>query len=191
MDRRPADEGLPQTAPLEPRLLGRGLPVPPVAVAVMVSLFIGLALGYGVAPKPSPEPAPSGGTASPVGPLPSAVASVTPTRQPSPYEPPPAGGLTLTEALDALAKDGFRVPLSAVISARIARYGEVDPAHGFPADTWVWAIVIRSDMLDWNCRNCPSGDTTYIRDTTYITTEMLVLDYKTGALLANWGPALP
>jgi len=187
MDRRPADEGLPQTAPLEPRLLGRGLPVPPVAVAVMVSLFIGLALGYGVAPKSSPEPAPSGGTASPVGPLPSAVASVTP----SPYEPPPAGGLTLTEALDALAKDGFRVPLSAVISARIARYGEVDPAHGFPADTWVWAIVIRSDMLDWNCRNCPSGDTTYIRDTTYITTEMLVLDYKTGAFLANWGPALP
>jgi hypothetical protein len=188
MDRRPADEGLPQTTPLEPKLLGRGLPVPPVAVVAIVSLFIGLALGYGVAPKPSPALTTSGGTASPVRPLPSAVASVTPTRQPipSPYEPPPAGGLTVTEALEALAaEDGFRVPLSAVISARIARYGEVDPAHGFPKDAWVWAIVIRGSMLDWNCGNCPS------RDTTYITTEMLVLDYETGEWLGGWGPAFP
>ena len=55
MDPRLADRVLPPTTPLKPKLLGRGLPMPPVAVLVgTVGLFIGLALGYGIAPKPSP-----------------------------------------------------------------------------------------------------------------------------------------
>jgi hypothetical protein len=161
--------------------------MPPVAVLVgTVGLFIGLALGYGIAPKSSPLPASSRptATASPVGsPLPSAfpVPSLTPTSEPtaSAYELPPAGGLTLTEALAALTKSGFRVSESAVIAARVERYGEVTRDTDHPSDEWVWAIVIRGlPLYTGLCQACPI--------TTGITTSMILLDYNTGDELGEW-----
>lgn len=193
MDRRLPDETLTRTTPLKPKLLGRGLPVPPgMVVVATLGVFIGLALGYGIVPKPGPAPAsfPATATASPVAyPLPSAlsVASITPTSEPaaSAYQLPPAGGLTLTEALAALAKSGFRVSESAVISARVDRYGAVDRTLDPQSDEWVWAIVIRGELELWPCGNCPSPDLTQI------TTSMIVLDYNTGELLGSWSPAYP
>jgi hypothetical protein len=196
MDGRLADQTLPPTTPLKPKLLGRGLPVPPVVVLVAtVGVFIGLALGYGIAPKPSPPPAssPTTASASPVGsPLPSAlpVPSITPTSEPtaSAYELPPAGGLTLTEAFAALSKSGLGFSPSAVISARVERFGEVtsEAASGNPDPwVWVWAIAIRGTLFPSPCGNCPSPPMTDI------TTEMIILDYNTGAYLGGWGPAFP
>ena len=163
--------------------------MPPVAVLVgTVGLFIGLALGYGIAPKPSPPASllAATATASPVGsPLPSAFPgpSITPTSEPTAnaYELPPAGGLTLTEVLAALAKSGFRVSESAVIAARVERYGEVNRDTDHPSDEWVWAIVIRGlPLYRGPCQACPS------LITTEITTSMILLDYNTGDGLGEW-----
>ena len=197
MDRRLGDQNLPPTTPLKPTLLGRGLPVPPVVVLVAVAgVLIGLALGYGIAPKPSPPPAssPTTATASLVAsPLQSASPgpSVAPASAPtaSAYELPPAGGLTLTEALAALNKLGFGISPSAVISARVERYGEASPALvGGPSDEWVWAFVVRGSFQPASCgvprpspEPCPSP----------ATTEMIILDYGTGAYLEARSPAFP
>lgn len=196
MDRRLGDQDLPPTTPLKPSLLGRGLPVPPVVVLVAaVGLLIGLGLGYGMAPEPTSPPAsfPTKTTASLVASplLPASVRpSVTPASVPtsSTYEVPPAGGLTLTEALAALNKLGWGISPSAVISARVERYGEASPALvGGPSDEWVWAIVVRGTFFYASCGGhlpspapCPST-----------TTEMIILDYGTGAFLETLSPAFP
>lgn len=186
---------LPPTQPLRPTQLGRGLPVPPVvALVAVVGLFVGLAFGYGIAPKPGPLPSssPAMTTVSLVesaSPSASLALSVAPTAEPTPsaYELPPAGGLTLSEALAALDQNGTSISESAVIYARVERYGEAtpNPFAGSP-DEWVWAIVIRGSFEGFGCGGylgsrepCPSP----------ATTEMLILDYDTGAFLESWSPA--
>ncbi|MGD0863736.1 MAG: hypothetical protein ABSA21_13445 [Candidatus Limnocylindrales bacterium] len=195
MDRRLGDQNLPPTTPLKPTLLGRGLPVPPVVVLVAVAgVLIGLALGYGIAPKPSSPPAssPTTATASLVAsPLLSASPgpSVAPTSAPtaSAYELPPGGGLTLTEALAMLTKSGMGISPSAVISARVERYGEASlaPVSG-SADEWVWAIVVRGTFPPflWGGYQPPEPRLP-------ATTEMIILDYRTGAFLETLSPAFP
>lgn len=186
---------LPPTTPLRPTQLGRGLPVPPlVALVAVVGMFVGLALGYGIAPKPGLLPSSSTTMATvslveSASPSASLALSVAPTAEPtsSAYELPPAGGLTLSEALAALDQNGMSVSESAVIYARVERYGEAtpNPFAGSP-DEWVWAIVIRGSFEGHGCggfqsspRPCPSP----------ATTEMLILDYDTGAYLEAWSPA--
>jgi hypothetical protein len=195
MDRRLGDQNLPPTTPLKPTLLGRGLPVPPVVVLVAAAgVLIGLALGYGIAPKPSPPPAssPTTATASLVAsPLQSASPgpSVAPASAPtaSAYELPPAGGLTLTEALAMLTKSGMGISPSAVISARVERYGEASPALvGGPPDEWVWAFVVRGTFPPflWGGYQPPEPRSP-------ATTEIIILDYGTGAFLETLSPAFP
>ncbi len=195
MDGHLGGPDLPPTTPLGPTQLGRGLPVPPaVALVAVVGLFAGLALGYGIAPKPGPLPAssPTMATVSLLefaSPSASPALSVAPTAEPtsSAYELPPAGGLTLSEALAALDQNGMSVSESAVIYARVERYGEATPNTfaGSP-DEWVWAIVIRGSFEGNGCGGyigsrepCPSP----------ATTEMLILDYDTGAFLESLSPA--
>jgi hypothetical protein len=179
----------PPTTRLEPRMVGRGLPVPPAVVLVAaISVFVGFALGFGIAPKsnlaPISSPTTATATASPVRtPLPSAL----PTPTASAYELPPAGGLTLAEALSALTESGMGFSPSMVISARVARYREV-AAQPFshPQDQWVWAIVIRGTLvLPLTCDGCATPPMTEI------TSQMIILDYDTGALLEVWGPVFP
>jgi len=180
---------LPPTNPVRPTQLGRGLPVPPVLpVVAVVGLFLGLALGYGIAPRPGQQP-PSSPTVAGVSLVESASPSAslaTPEPAPSAYELPPAGGLTLSEALAALDRNGMSVSESAVVYARVERYGEAtsNPFAGSP-DEWVWAIAIRGSFEGHGCggylaspRPCPPA-----------TTEMLILDYNTGAFLESWSPA--
>jgi hypothetical protein len=131
------------------------LPVPPVvALVAVVGLFAGLALGYGIAPKPGPLP-PSSTTMASVslvesGSPSASFATAEPT--PSAYELPPAGGLTLSGAVSALDQNGMSVSESAVIYARVERYGEAtsNPFAGSP-DEWVWAIAIRGSFEGHGC----------------------------------------
>lgn len=205
MDGRPRDLDLPPTTPLRPTQLGRGLPVPPVvAIVAVVGVFAGIAFGYGIAPKPGPLPSssPTRATVSLVeSPSPSVSPApyVAPTAEPTPsgYELPPAGGLTLSEALaaankylanfpESLSIIGQNIQESAVIYARVERYGD----HGSVADSpdeWLWVIAIRGSFQPAICRGpqptpqpCPGP----------YTTAMIVLDYNTGAVLGTWSPAL-
>ena len=204
MDGRFGDLDLPPTTPLRPTQLGRGLPVPPVVtLAAVVCVFAGIALGYGIAPKPGPLPSSSVAAVSLVespSPAGSTVPSVAPTAQPAPiaFELPPEGGLTLGEALAAFNKDlmtipgaalmiGPNIPETAVIYARVQRYGEL-PSLVTSPEQWVWAIDIRGSFQPVGCggsqstpQPCPGP----------FTTAMIVLNYNTGAFLATWSPAFP
>lgn len=199
MDGRPGDLDLPPTTPLRPKQLGRGLPVPPVvALVAVVGVFAGIALGYGIGPKPSPLPSSSPTmarvslveSAAPPG---SHAPSISPAAEPSPsgYELPPSGGLTLSEALAALNKViEPNIPESAVIYARVERYGELPSLVEAP-DEWVWAIVIRGAFQPAPCGSsqqtpqpCPGQPGSF-------TTTMIILSYNTGALLVTWSPAFP
>ena len=206
MDGRFGDLDLPPTTPLRPTQLGRGLPVPPVvAIVAVIGVFAGIALGYGMAPKPGPLPSssPTVATVSLVESLSPSGApgpSVAPTSQPAPSadEVPPAGGLTLSEALAAFNKSlvdipasvsmiGPSIPASAVIYARVERYGDLPSLVESPEE-WVWAIGIRGSFQPATCSDsqstpqpCPGP----------FTTAMIILNYNTGAFLATWSPAFP
>jgi hypothetical protein len=200
------DSGLPSMVRLKPRPLGRGLPVPPVLpIVVIVSILVGLAMGYGLASRPEPTTpqatpsTPASATASTSAPqiaYPSLAESVDPTVAPvqravSTLEIPPSGGLSLSQALDALgASFGFR---SDVISARISRYPPVSKG-------WVWLIVIPYSALA--CQNGltfqaepavpagPSAESVPLGDCRSITsTELVILDYRTGEFLEDRIPA--
>jgi hypothetical protein len=202
VDGRLEDLGLPPTTPLRPARLGRGLPVPPVvALVAVISALAGIALGYGMVPRPDPLPSSSPartGVASVASPSPSgsAVSSVAPTPQPSPdaYEVPPAGGLTLSEALaalnrsgTALSKFGANIPESAVIYARAERWGPMPSLVAAP-EQWVWAIAISNSFL---ARPSCGGSQPPQPCTSQATTMMVILNYNTGAYLEDWSPAFP
>ncbi|MGD0863236.1 MAG: hypothetical protein ABSA21_10825 [Candidatus Limnocylindrales bacterium] len=211
MDDRPADRGLPPTTPLRAAPVGRGLPVPPVIPLVAaLGLLIGLALGAGLVPKPGPSVASVPTTAAA-----SVVASPLPSS--APYSPvataagvatgvaelPPADGLSLAQALVALQGSGMDVSPSAVISARVARYGAVYAEAPDP-DEWVWAFVIHGYFppLGGGIRFCDQSPAATAMPTrspelcppaaptaAAATTEMIVLDYETGAFLVAEIPA--
>jgi hypothetical protein len=192
MDSHQGGRDLPPTQPLRPTQSGQGLPVPPpIVLAAMLALFAGLALGYGISPKPGHQPpaSPTMASASPVESASPSASLATAEPRPSAYEVPPAGGLTLSRALAALEQKGMSVSESTVIYARVERYGEATPNTfaGSP-DEWVWAIAIRGSFEGFGCGGylgssepCPSP----------ATTEMLILDYETGAFLESWSPAFP
>jgi hypothetical protein len=160
----------PRTTPLRPRTNGRSVPIPPVIPTVVaVSLILGLIIGFGLASKPGPAALPS---------VPAFVASlpaVTPVlARPAatPLELPPADGLTFAQAQAVLklAAVGSGSP-SAVVSARVARFGEV-ASGALPADRWVWAFVVRGSFDS-------------------AATELAIFDYQTGEFLEDRIPAYP
>ena len=206
MDGRIGD--LPPTTRLRPKQLGRGLPVPPVlALAVIVSLFAGIALGYRFAPRPDPPPSPSPtptlagiSAVESASPSPSPAASLAPVDRLSltAFDIPPAGGLTLSEALAAFNEYlvqtpgaaraiGPSVSEAAVIYARVERYNDLPSLFDSPEE-WVWAIGISGSFGPADCggslpgaQPCPGS----------ATTAMIILDYNTGALRVTWSPAFP
>ena len=159
MDGRLGDQALPPTTRLRPKLLGRGLPLPPVVILVAaVGVLAGLALGYGLGSTPGRAPASptwvAASTAASPSPSVSAPQSAAPAGAPTPssYELPPAGGLTLTEALAALNRLGWGISPAAIISARVEQYGDASPSlvDGRP-DEWVLAIVVRGTFMYGSC----------------------------------------
>jgi hypothetical protein len=174
-------------------------------MVAIVSILVGLAMGYGLAPKPQPAPplpAPSATASAPASALAPQIAyqSLAPSADPtvapagsadSTIEIPPSGGLSLSQALDALGASFG--PRSDVISARISRYPPVTKG-------WVWLIVVPYSAL--YCRNlpllpagpsvpgAPSAESVPPGDCRSISsTELVVLDYKTGDFLEDRVPA--
>lgn len=210
MDDRPADRELPHRIALEPEAVGRGLPLPPLLPLVAIAgIFLGLALGYNLAEKPGPanvrSPAPASPPAtswpSPTQPGMNLFPTmVNPTA--SAAESPPTGGLSLAEALVALQNSGMAHP-SAVISARVTQLGQVEAYASVPVE-WVWAFVVSGYFPSFGggirfCEaspistsgpavspeRCPLSDATVPA----ASTEMIVLDYYTGAFVVGMSPA--
>jgi len=200
MDDRDDDWGPPDRAPIKPRSLGRGLPVPPVLpIVAAICVFLGLAMGYRIAPSPTPTEAP-----------PSIVAEATETPAGSdnptaPVQPlqtprvgfvdasPPTGGMDMDKLLESLSGRTWGISTASVVSARVAHYNEVSTVHA-TSRQWVWVVNFRSHysfMLpgegcpaapsvapDPSTAACPSVEATWT----------VILDYLTGDFLEaeNW-----
>lgn len=189
MGDRDEDPETPRTTRLRPRTLGQSIPIPPlVPTVVIASLVLGLVLGFGLASRPGPSAVPSdSGLASAAQPSPPGLADGS-VPSATPFELPPAGGLTLDQALAALklADVGTGSPTD-VISARIARFGDV--ARGaLPDDRWVWAFVVRGVFYPASCGGlqpspelCPPS----------AATELAIFDFRTGEFLEDRLPAYP
>jgi hypothetical protein len=137
--------------------------VPPlIPLVAVVSLLVGLGIGFRLAPDRDSSATPSQTyvTAPPNGDgfqgwytaPPGEVATIPPLVDDSGF--PPNDGLSLEEALAALTDVGFSGPPALVISARVARYGEVGWDSSHPANDWVWVFVVRSDFTPVTDAGC-------------------------------------
>lgn len=189
---------LPTPSALKPVQLGRALPVPPVVPLIaLFAILFGLALGYGLSSKPSPVPSQSPVSASLIAlPLPfisadpSLLPLIEPTASATSGDRAPSDGLTLGQALDALQKSGMGVSPSAILSARVARDREVSSSYANPTDQWVWAVVVQGDFS--GPRACPSrfdDPGTRAPCGMVATTQMILLDYRTGSLVEAYAIA--
>lgn len=183
-----------------PAMSGKSLALPPLAPIVgVLGLALGLLVGFGLAPASAPLPTP--GSTAIVLPSPSSVPSPSPSHEIaidlSTFEIPPAGGLSMAQALKAL--DAVRIAPVApnAVSARAARWPDVWPTPAAPRDVWVWAITIRTESPFW-CGRAPASESpgplarqSPIPVCSRQTTEMFVLDYFTGDFLEAMSPALP
>jgi hypothetical protein len=202
------DRSLPEVTRVTPSPRGRGLPVPPVVPTVAVfCLLVGISLGYGAAPRgaspvPSPSPSPAATNAAVVTTDPPFYVSpiIHPYQDPmTQLVTPPGDGLTLTQALAQLAVVSPDVQASQVISARVTRLVYVSGYNDGLGDRWVWAIVVPSTT--WELITSDGSTVTYYSDPNgdavtaspgairVASTEMIVLDYYTGALLESHSPA--
>ncbi len=123
------------------------------------------------APSPSPSP-----TASP---------SPAPTSAPAVL--PPASSLSLERAL-ATARTAFLGSSPQIVSALVARYGDVSRSSLVSPDTWVWVFTARGTFAFASCGGptasshpCPSP----------ATTARVIVDFRTGAFIEADVPALP
>ena len=187
MDGRHEDAEVTPTAPLRPRTEGRSVPIPPLIPTVaVIGLVLGLVVGFGLASKPGSSPvstteaiAPSSATSS----LPTTIDVPVAT----PFEVPPTDGLTLAQA-SAKLKDalGSGAP-AVVISAQIARFGDV--ANGaLPADRWVWAFVVRGLSDPASCSAAQPSAASCPPPTS---SELAIFDYKSGEFVEDRLPAYP
>lgn len=128
-----------------------------------------------VAATPSPSP-----TASP---------SATPSKAPtsSPAVLPPVSSLSLERAL-AAARTAFLGTSPQIVSAMVARYGDVSGSGLVSPDTWVWVFTARGTFPSASCGGltatphpCPSA----------ATTARVIVDIETGAFIEANVPALP
>jgi hypothetical protein len=201
------DADLPSTAALTPVQRGRGLALPPVVpIVALLCLLAGLGFGLALArgPNPAHVPAASLAPASPAATSPappSPAPAVGSTGQPvafgstpSPSIPPgpaatsqdlpPSDGLTLQQALQALATSGLDVSPGVVVSARVARDRDVSSGYANPTDQWVWVLSAKGDFGGPTA--CPSrfeDPAALARCGVVSSTEVIILDYRTGALV--------
>jgi hypothetical protein len=104
----------------------------------------------------------------------------------------PTGGLTLEQVLAIL--DSGKIPTtsppapsisSEVIYSRVVRLRQADPFSDPSApNPWVWAVAITGPNL---AIGGPSDATVAVETSA----EMIVLDYRTGALIETFWPAFP
>jgi hypothetical protein len=202
IDNRFDDLDLPETSPVAPVQLGRGLPIPPILpVVALLCLVTGLALGLGLGSKPASVAVstPTPGSTIPAITDPP-VESYDPSQLPivilpeiaMPTELPPGNGLSLSEALTALAKNGPKdamvtVTASNVVSARVVRDRQVSSSYANPTDEWVWEFIVTGDV--GSTAPCPSefGDPAApVLCGVSSATEVILLDYFTGTLVESY-----
>jgi hypothetical protein len=165
---------------------GRSIPVPPlIPSVVIVSLVLGLIIGLGLAPRPGPSPIPS--AAALAGSPPASSGSATDGPAPTPFVLPPTGGLTLAQASANLTAALGATARSAVISARIARFGDV-ASGALPADRWVWAFVVRGILDPASCAGPRSSSDPCDPPAP---SELAIFDYRTGEFIEDRLPAYP
>lgn len=171
------------------------MPLPPLALVVAVfGILAGFVFGYGLAPKPAPAPTRSTVAASPresqpVRPVTAGLPGVQAGDSGSSSTRvalPSGSGLSIAEATAALEKTGLDPLGSAVLSARLARFGDIETPPR-PSDRWVWVFVLRLVFPPLLCGGvaaspapCPPP-----------TTEMVAIDYRTGGLVEDRVPAYP
>jgi hypothetical protein len=199
MDGRPPDPYRQPATQLQPRLAGRSIPLPPVAAVVAVfGILAGFVSGYALVPKSASAPT-AARTAVAISPgqslplrsvvagrvLPSAAVGDA-TAGPTLVDLPQGRGLSIADATAALEKSGIDVRGTDVLSARLARFGEIETPPR-PSDQWVWVFVLRLVFPPIVCgvvgatpAPCPDA-----------TTEMIAIDYQTGELVEDRVPAYP
>lgn len=200
-DDRFDDLDLPETSPVAPVQLGRGLPIPPILpVVALLCLVAGLALGLGLGSKPTSvavSSPPSGPTIPAItDPLP---ASYDPSQVPivilpeiAPTELPPGNGLSLSAALTALAKNGPKdamvtVAASNVVSARVVRDRQVSSSYANPTDEWVWEFIVTSDLGSTApCHSAFGDPAAPVLCGASSAAEVILLDYFTGTLVESY-----
>ena len=176
----------PEVVRVSPKPEGRGLPLPPLLpIVAIVFLFGGIAIGYRLgAANPAPTPIQ---TASAPADSSTLVAEASPTSTtltyfgpgPTSNELPPAGGITLASAVDSIKQAGLGASPLQVISAHVARLGQIDPTNTrYPPEAWMWSISVRSGRT--TCLECVPG-----------TTLVVILSYATGGLVETYLPGAP
>jgi hypothetical protein len=192
---RPAGDYTSPIGPLRPTksdsrfsALGR------VVLVVLAVAALAFAAGTRFAPQPTsppvtPAPAPAMSAAAPASasPSPTPVVMSSPTPTATAVVLPPIGGLTLDQALSA-ARRVAGLPAAAVLSARVARYGDVSSASQALPGTWVWMFVFRGTFFPVTCggftaspQPCPAA----------ATTARVLIDYRTGTFLEMVTPGIP
>ncbi len=198
MDERPETRDLPTTTRLKPAMRGRAMPLPPlVPLVIMLGVLVGSVVGSWFAPKGVPLPVPGPAAIAEASPSSTGVPSVVSESTASlldeaaasglPVETPPAGGLSLAQALKAIGASGIGASPTAAISARIVRLAELSSSSAASGDEWVWAIAIRG-TFPLSCGPRALGTPA---PCPWTTTERILLDYQTGAALEATSPALP
>lgn len=189
MDERPGTRDLPTTTRVTPEMRGRALPLPPLVPLVgALGVFLGFVLGVALAPRGYPLPASSPAAIAAYSPsileTPPATlgATASPLDGPAPgglsVEVPPADGLSLAQALEAMRASRAGASVQAVISARVVRLAELSSSSA-SGDRWVWAIVI-GGAFPLSCGSRPQDPPA---PCPWTTTERIVIDYRTGALV--------
>jgi hypothetical protein len=206
MDAHDEEWELPDTVPVKPKPVGRGLPVPPVIPLVAIlGIFIGLGLGYRIAPNQERSPAPSSARTAALAERPTAgpteISIAYEFASPGPISPgesfvsivgpidvvnPPAQGLTIEKLLAVLAQPGMWIPSSDVISARVAHYNQVS-STGTTSAQWVWVVVIRTSagsvVNGDECGALGASGIVHAECIAIETTQIIILDYVTGEFL--------
>jgi hypothetical protein len=187
-------------APVQPRYVGRGLPLPPlIPMIAVICTLAGIVIGYGVAPRPA-TPLPSREAA------PSSLVAASPAIEssPSPVEPdirhlvvpdrPPANGLTLSEALAALSNSPAAAAPANIVSAEVVRFGAVANSGDAPSQQWVWVFTIRTTTVPSGghiCVTSSPGPSPRVvacpsaKPRPIPITEQVILDYMDGSLILS------
>jgi hypothetical protein len=198
VDDRTDSNGRQPVGRLRPAMGGRSLALPPLApIVAMLGLAWGVMIGFGLAPRAAPtaaagaspasaaiesttSPTPSDTAAAPSASVPAASVPAASLPTAAPSETPPPDGLSLAEALADLDALGM-ASSGEVVMARVAQISDqplLPIAPETPPTLWVWEFVVQGVP---DCLN-PNGPC-------LSTTELIVLDYRSGAFVRGVTPA--
>ena len=120
-------------------------------------------------------------------PSPSPIASPSPAPTTLPAVLPPASSLSLERAL-ATARTAFLGSSPQIVSAQVARYGDVSRSSQVSPDTWVWVFTARGTF---SFASCGGRTATPYPCRSPAATARVIVDFRTGEFIEADVPALP